>query len=334
MKHKKLREIAFLTLPILALMASVPIITWFAHNRAEAERKRAARQEWYHPTKMRIELCELRAASAFDAYRGNDAELWTRSVAPVPPATPEIHWRTVIEVRDLYGVPVETYGRGSYGWNPPQDARQVREESHPLNLNDILGEADSAHAHVTFEKTDANGLTLKNIARDFTLKRPKIVPLASRRVSNFTIEKIGLQTKNEGGKLRYTFTFAFAARDRKFGDNPWLYSDKAWVVAAKDGSGSISMRPFQHTGSNPDKQGKTTLRETCDITDIDGQFAAHAYSELVGTLPPKPATMDLLLSGDSGWPQNIHIELPRGLPLPGGKPVNLPFRATLAPLPK
>ena len=46
-----------------------------------------------------------------------------------------------------------------------------------------------------------------------------------------------------------------------------------------------------------------------------------------------PAHLIGPLSIDDGWPQNARVELPQGLPSTPGT-VNLPFRATLAPLPK
>ncbi len=330
----RIKEIALLSLPVIAIALAIPAFNWFASNRARQERKLAARQEQLHPTRMRIESCQLKPSTTWDAYHGRDATLWTRSVAPIPPSKPQIFGRNVIDISDLYGTLVATYGRDGCQWTAPQGDAQVVETQEPIKLSEILGNAQTANAHVSFEETDSNCLTIKSIDRNFVLHRPKIVPLESRRKSNFLITKIVLTTNVSGGQMDYQFDFTFAPRGANARGSLALRADGDWVVVPKDNSGSVSLHPVGSQGGNPDSNGVTKLGMTFGVSDSTGAFAAYAIPKINAGLPQKPAIIDVLLSADEGWPQKIHIELPQGLPAAGGKSTVLPFRATLAPLPK
>lgn len=329
----RIKEIAIISLPVIAIALAVPLFTFISRNRAHQEHLIAQRQERLHPTKLQIESCKIKASTDWDAYHGHDATLWTRSVAPIPPPKPEKMWRNIIEISDIYGTPVATLGEDNgCGWSAPEGDAQVQQSQESLDQSEIFGDAKTVKARVSFEQTDDNCLTLQSISRDFVLQRIKSVPLASRRRSEFTIKKIGITPGVRGGAMEYRFTFTFAALDARFVQSPSLIAD-GWVVKPRDGSGFIQLQSFGYSGGGIEKDGTTTFGMTFSPTKSEGDFANYGVAQINAKLPRKPAQINVLLSADSGWPQQVHIELPQGLPPAGGKSANLPFRATLAPIP-
>ena len=143
-------------------------------------------------------------------------------------------------------------------------------------------------------------------------------PLTSLRRSNFHLEKVRLTTRVTGSTLEHRFTFLVGDTPQSRQQPPDFSCFNLWKLSFNAGNRTF-LSKFDIQDDVHPPRGMTAV--------------AIRFDENTPSLRGQPSHLTGPFSIDDGWPQDIRIELPQGLPATPGT-VSLPFCATLAPLPK
>ncbi len=319
---RKIKEIVLLLVPVAALAVLVPGVRWFNNWRAVP----------------RIEMCILRPATAWEASQGATVGYTARTVTPDAGGP---FWSGGIEIRNARG---ESWASDAPGWGKiavPSD------DDYPDDgvASDDIGSADNRSGG-TMELR--GGLKWKRVAekdasvqaeislwpnvddgapyhvektRIFTLQNEVAPPrFKALRRSNFQLEKVQLTTSDCGQGCGLSHRLEFLLERSSSIPKPSL-------CVSSVGQGKLSF--------NANNQVLPIISALEDDWFKPGRMMSitMTYDENTPSLRDQPAHFIGLLSIDDGWPQEIRVELPQGLPTQIGT-INLPFTAPLAPLPK
>ena len=319
---RKIREIALLLVPVAALAAVVPGAR-LINDWREARELRV-------PTRPRIEACYLRAPTAWEAFNGAKVAFTARTAAPATAALSGVHWRSTMEFRNDAGRvwntdrnSVEQYLIESGQYVVGNESITTSESTGGLRWQKLLGGSDQLYVRVLLQKQNSTLKVLDGITRDFVFKNPPTPRLlASLRSSNFALQKVELRTKTEGNVLEQRFIFWVKRSGEPFVTYPDSNSSGDW---------KLSLNAYDYNNPFVDTVG---FMGTATLPKADGTASIEQFfSDDMPYFRGKPAHLTGLISFNDGWPQQIRVELPHGLPAKIGT-VNLPFTATLAPLPK
>lgn len=317
--NRKLKEIAWLLVPVMALAAIVPGAHWYA-NRHKVSKV------------PRIESCYLRVPTAWEAYNGAKVGFTARVVAPSANAS-GLMWDDYAEISNARG---EHWRSDRPSWNSivvagnykacalDDDGADTNELIGGLNWQRIVGADASAQAQVVICTQTSSGSMQGQAARSFTLSNPiASPPLASMRHFNFRLKRVELQTSSGAAGRTHRFVFWVRCLDSTATTPPYAGKSGDWKLRFKASGNPTGLDfggGFTCRTAAPDEQGLVA--------------ATMQFNENVGfSVLQKQLYAGGLLSINGGWPQRIRIELPQGLPHSEFF-LNLPFTATLAPSPK
>ena len=326
MQTKKFREITLLTLPVLAIAALAPGAHWLDNWRAA----RAV---------PRVNAFALRPVTAWEASQGATVGYTANTVVPDNGGP---FWSGNIEVRGARG---ESFASDTPAWNL---AGVPNDDHYPGDsvASDDIGSADNTSggtmklrgglkwkriagsranvwAKVSLWSDDAAPTRHVEKAREFKLHNDiALPPLRVLRRANFKLEKVQMIT-SDGEKFGLSHQIIFLIR--RLGPSPKPAPDfvsfdlwNLWKLNSNRGKPNFS----------PRFDSRSDGQRSQELTAVNMDFAESAPL-LRGT----PAHLNGPLFISDGWPQNVRVELPQGLPGNLGT-VELPFSAQLAPLPK
>ena len=314
-------KVALLLLPIAVVIALLPVLRRTADVRVE-------KIEEIRPTRINIVSCELQKPTTWEAFRGADTTLVARIVEPKALGSGLVT-RVFVEISDqagrkwlMNGPPVKDVAPGSFvAASREEEFAEATALRMGLKWSAIVGKNGAIDAKITkqFLKDSDSEKVVHGTSRTFSLSQPvAAAPLASLRVSNYTLRKVTLQTVRDGNRLMRTLSLTVRVPQLPPASVP--NSGRAGFFEIRLNTGEkLDVTDLGSVTSQTDARGDAIIK--MDFADDSPRYRA------------KPASTGGLFSFDNGWPQDVQIKLPQGLPATPGT-IILPFKTTLAPLPK
>lgn len=304
---RKTKEIAWLTVPVVVLAAIVPGARLMDNWREAHE-------------VPRIEACDVRAPTAWESYQGVKVVYTSRVVTPIETAPNLYQWRSRCEIRNeagqswTYDSNWQKVSLAEVSSQFERDDTHINEYRCGLRWSEIVGSGKTARVHFSLARETVAGAPIgPKVERDFVAQTlPTRSPLSSLRRWNFQLEKVEFKTP-------YTFVFWIRRFDAASRTRFEVNTGGNWQLRSNRGKGETRYvsNGYGYTPTARESQVSVEMPVEGNVALLRGQ----------------PAHFGGLLSVDNGWPQNIRVELPQGVPAKPGT-LNLPFRAKLAPLPK
>lgn len=298
--HRKVREIALLTLPVVAIALVVPGARWLA-DEGEANKV------------PRIESFELRAPTPLERFMGADAGFRARLVAPETKDSDRF-MDLRMQIRNEAGQMWNSQGknwaqitRKSRMNFPVEGSSKSWDVESGLDWKTVVGAGKTVSVNVVFEEQDsATAQVFSRASRAFVLTNHlPIAPPPDR--TDFVIERVDVvsQVSQRGIENEYEHKFTITTRSaatagasakasRTFGS--WTMD---WYLQPQAGQKAVRL-DFVSLGdlANPDAaRGNATQSELLLL-------------EYAPALRGRRCLVSGVLSIDQGWPQRIDIELP------------------------
>ncbi len=307
---RKIKEIALISVPVVALALVVPGARWYSH--------------WREMNKVpRIDSFELRAPTPWEAYNGAEVGYTSRMVAPRVDDS-ETFMDMSMEFRNEKG---RRWNSATAIWKNIAVAEEFDREGNVwearggLRWKKIIGAGETARVHVAFTEKSYQQI-LSTAAHDFVLKN-NIKTVAEVTQSNFTIEKIQWKSLGmaRGSEQIHELVVDVKRTNSAASGRASIYCSNEWKLISNSGEWTWLEYDVSPTHSNFDADGVAQLK----VSFLENSKLRGQPSRVTGTL-----------SVDGGRPQDLRIDLPNGIPkqlAKGFETTEPTFRTALAPMP-